>query len=200
MTTDKTPEGAPSGVARRTLAVGAAWAVPAIGIASAAPAYAASGPPPTVKGGRVIKWPGASCEGTPDVPTFADNNKAYLFPFQIHNVDPTQVIYIYSVVITTTSGITFTSVNSGGSSTPILPNATVTYNVWANSSNSGNLSFNATATVTWGHNWPAPDPHVPPHPVITESWCVPATPTPSSLGLGQCAIPPYAATPKYPAC
>lgn len=52
----------PSGVSRRTVVKGAAWAVPAITVASAVPAYAASAPPPPVFDfANAWKNPGNKC-------------------------------------------------------------------------------------------------------------------------------------------
>jgi len=50
-----------STVSRRTLAKGAAWAVPVIAVAAAAPAQAASGDEPTLAFVGACKFPGNSC-------------------------------------------------------------------------------------------------------------------------------------------
>jgi hypothetical protein len=65
---------ATGGVKRRTLAVGAAWAVPTVIAAGAAPLVAASDGYVTItSGGDACKLPGASC----------DINKGYTQPFLV---------------------------------------------------------------------------------------------------------------------
>lgn len=102
----------------------------------------------------------------------------------------TQPVYIYSVTLTTTSGITFAVYGMNPpAGTPIAPGATVSFSVWANSNDSGNLVFDATATITWGHNYPGPDPDN--HLAITRSWRINGTPTLQSAGYGACQNPGY---------
>ena len=174
------------GISRRTVTKAMAWSVPAIAVAAPIPAFAASGKPPTVLPGKVFKWPGGSCAG---VPSGLDNNKAYLFTFRVTNTS-NKPIYIYSVNITTTSGITFNTVGmTPGLGTALAPNQSTDVSVWANSNSSGNLTFQATATISWGHNYPGPDPDN--HAPIVKTWQVNGTPTTTSQGYSQCQNPGY---------
>lgn len=52
----------PRRVDRRTIAKGAAWAVPAVPLIVATPAYATSGPPPTITLRGFCKLPGNACD------------------------------------------------------------------------------------------------------------------------------------------
>ena len=77
----------PTKIQRRTLAKGLVWAVPAVAVASAAPAYAISGNPPSVTVLNACKQPGASCK-----PEFT---KGYTFTVRLTN--PTALtVYIYT--------------------------------------------------------------------------------------------------------
>lgn len=178
----------PRGVSRRTVAKGVAWAVPAITLATATPAFAASGNPPEIVAGQAFKWPGESC---PEAPPGLDATKAYLFTFRVTN-NTSKPIYIYvdGSSITTDAGITFSLVaTTPAQGTPLAPGDSMDLRVWANSSNSGNLTFNATATIAWGHNYPPPDPTG--HPPVVLQWHVPGTPTTESAGYAKCQVPPF---------
>lgn len=186
---------------RRTVAKGIAWSVPVVAVTAASPAYAASGRKPSLKPGKAYKWPGASCAGSPNVPSTVTGNKAYLFTFQVTNNDPTKKIYLYCVTLTTTSAITFEVIGTDPAlGTAILPGETTSFNVWANSDSSGNLRFNAQVDVEWGHDpipvgWAcgdaSPDPDN--HTDITVKWAVTGTPTTTSQGFAQCVVPPFSA-------
>ncbi|MGA4507749.1 hypothetical protein ACQB6R_01795 [Propionibacteriaceae bacterium G1746] len=176
-------------VSRRTVATGIAWSVPAVAVASAVPAYAVSGTPPTIKGGKAYKWPGNSCPGTP---TFTDAQKAYLFTFRVTNTSD-KTIYLYSATITTTTtGLTFNVIGATPAfGTPIPPGGTVDVGLFANGSDSGNLTFTATASIEWGHNYPGPDPDN--HAPVTLTWRICGTPTLQSAGFPACTNPGYQA-------
>lgn len=74
----------PRTIRRRTVALGAAWAVPAISVATAVPAHAAASPIVTVSsGGNACKLPGNSCD---------DWSKGYLQPLVICNKSQESVI------------------------------------------------------------------------------------------------------------
>lgn len=81
-----------SGISRRTLAKGAAWAVPAVAVAAAAPARAASGGPPRVTVLDACKQPGNSCNTGQRPFGFV---KGYTFTVRIDN-PTTEDIYIYT--------------------------------------------------------------------------------------------------------
>ena len=77
------------GISRRTLVKGTAWAVPAVAVASAAPAMAKSGAKPSVQVLNACKQPGASCE--------KDYGflKGYTFLVRVSN-STAQDVYIYT--------------------------------------------------------------------------------------------------------
>ena len=147
----------PSGVSRRSVAKGLAWSVPAVAVASAAPAFAASGSGPVPTFISACKYPGGSCSSRP---------KGYSLFFRIDN--PTdKTIYIYTVTITSVTGTPLTFAFS----VPRLPVAvpaggSVIADFVASSGNSAQQAFSADVTVTWGHNPTSPDPDNPP-PVTT---------------------------------
>lgn len=84
-----------NGLSRRTVVIGAAWAVPAIVVASAAPALAASGP--VVLTGRACKDPGNQ------------GNKSYYFEVKLTNTTSSTVTY------------TFTQISINGETTTVTP-------------------------------------------------------------------------------
>lgn len=67
------------GISRRTLVKGTAWAVPAVAVASAAPAMAASGTVTFENLSSACKLPGASCQGQTGV------KKGYVVAVQVCN-------------------------------------------------------------------------------------------------------------------
>ena len=72
-------------ISRRTVTAGMAWSVPAVAVASAAPAFAASTVCPSTKvTGDAVKYPGKSSFGT---------KQAYGFPLEITNTTD-QIIVI----------------------------------------------------------------------------------------------------------
>ncbi|TBT87408.1 hypothetical protein ET989_03630 [Propioniciclava sinopodophylli] len=81
-----------SGISRRTLAKGAAWSVPAVAVAAAAPAYAKSSGGPTVTVLSACKQPGNSCNTGNRPFGFV---KGYTFTVALYN--PTgETIYVYT--------------------------------------------------------------------------------------------------------
>ncbi|WP_353953343.1 hypothetical protein V6K52_07970 [Knoellia sp. S7-12] len=78
-------------ISRRTIAKGAAWAIPAVPLVVATPAYASSGGGPTGVFIDACKQPGASCRND------FGFIKGYTFTFSITN--PTaETIYIYPTI------------------------------------------------------------------------------------------------------
>lgn len=147
------------------MAKGLAWCVPVPVVATAAPAYAASGLPPKVTITSACKHPGNSCRPRP---------KGYSFFGTVANADLNKAIYVYSVTITSMgTDLAFQR------SLPAIPlqvpaGATIPVELHASSSNSANQSFVATITVTWGRNPTPPDPAN--HPPIVTQYTVPAMP------------------------
>ncbi len=150
-------------IPRRTIAKGAAWSVPVVAVGAASPAYAASGPPPTVLVGVACKIPGESQSRCP--PEIAqgilagDFSKAFAIPLQVTNTTDKPIVLKPS--------ITITNVRDGdGNPTlpfdvlgiypdycePIQPGSSVNILIYANSDNSANDDLYADLTVPWGHD------------------------------------------------
>lgn len=147
-----------SGVNRRSLALGAAWAAPVIALSTSAPAFAVSFTTPTVAKSPGCKAPGSSC---------APIQKGYAFPFQLTNTD-TIDIWIYTVTfVSTVPSNVYTDVFSGGqliqtNSTGtvdtvavlplnIPPGGTLYFKYNGFASSSANLAYDANLSFTWGH-------------------------------------------------
>jgi hypothetical protein len=154
----------PAGISRRSVAKGMAWSVPAVAVASAAPAFAASGGGPTLQFVSACKNPGNSCKTRP---------KGYSFFYNVCN-NTGKTIYIYGVSISSaTTNLTFDY------SVPAVPFAVATgtcvpVEFVADSTNSANQPFTATVCVKWGHNPTPPDPDN--HPDVCQNVNVPGTP------------------------
>ena len=155
-------------VSRRTLAKGAAWSVPAVALASAAPALASSiQTPPTVTVGDACKYPGNSCDGY---------KKAYRVYMSICNPSPVD-IWIYEIA-SSIEGTTLEFLNTE----PALPvkipanNGCVTLVYRAGDENSANRKgFTLNVVVSWSHSAnPANDPYT--HQPVTVSKTYASTP------------------------
>lgn len=147
---EQPPTTGPGKVSRRALAVGVAWSVPVIAVASAAPAMAASGPSPTLTFLGACKWPGNSCP---------EHKKSYSFVFSVKN-ESSLPIYLCSPQMVVVSGDGATADWTpapipGGCYGPIAPNGTQTIAFYfENSDDSSNLVFVADLSVAWGHECP----------------------------------------------
>lgn len=172
------PEGV--GISRRTVTKAMAWAIPVAVVASAAPAYAASGTAPALEQGAACKEPGNSCSNWA---------KGYIFPFKITNTESTKTIYITAVTITSSGTALSFAQASPTLPIAIAPGATETVFFNASSSNSANQVFTATVTVTWGH---AADGSDHDHSPIATNVSVGSTPP-------SCGCPPVFAAPPTPA-
>lgn len=177
-------------ISRRTIAKGAAWAVPVVPLVVATPAYASSGGGPTGSITNACKQPGASC--------FNQYGflKGYTFLATITN--PTdEDLYIYPVVnnvldpyfeVTSPVPFTYSSARlyTGGAIGAPLPtallipaggNVQIIINAGTNS-NSANTQATGTLAFAWGHTTTEggdPDhPYVPAPPVTPpgEGWFV----------------------------
>ncbi|HET7801874.1 MAG TPA: hypothetical protein VFL38_15735 [Humibacillus xanthopallidus] len=155
MSSESTNPSERRGVARRTVAKGMAWSVPAVAVAAAAPVLAASGAPPTPAVGTACKLPGNSAQSCANV--FAglpglDPNKAFAIPLLITNNTNKAIVLKPSVTITS-SGLPFNVVGIIPTyCTPIAPGASVKVIVYANSDNSANQSVTLGFTIPWGHD------------------------------------------------
>lgn len=162
---------------RRTVAKGVAWSAPAVAVVAAAPAYAASGPPPIITFLEGCKAPGNSCH----LPA----RKSYVLSLSIKNVDLVNDIYICTATMTTNlTGITFTWVPPTSGCVKIPKNSTTPIALeFTNSANSQNLTFTFALTVTWRHNCPcSADTHGVHPPVVV-------TGTVTSTGPQGCPCP-----------
>jgi hypothetical protein len=144
-----------SGVTRRTLSKGAAWAVPAVAVVVTPPAYAASGGPPDRAVGVACKLPGNSAQACADV--FAglpglDPSKAFAIPLLITNNTDKDIVLKPSTTIAS-SGLPFTVVGIIPTYCTIIePGDTVKIIVYANSDSSANQSVTLDFTIPWGHD------------------------------------------------
>lgn len=132
---------------RRTVTKGIAWSVPAVAIASAAPAFASSGPKPTLSFLGACKYPGNNCGG--------EVKHAYGFRFQVTNNDPNRTIYFCGAELDNVSDPTLAGKlvwkNPGGSCIAVPPGETGTLNFFFSGDNSANRNFTADLVVHWGH-------------------------------------------------
>lgn len=127
MTSNSDASSAKPGISRRTIVAGTAWAVPAIVVASAAPAFALSGP--VTFTGRACKSPGG--------------NSRYLFEISITNSNNFPIIlHPVSLVV---NGVTSSTLCPGDQTVPANSTRTFTFiaGVFGNSAN-GTALFNYT--------------------------------------------------------
>lgn len=146
------------GVSRRTIARGMAWSVPAVAVASAAPAFAASGGGPVISISAACKIPGNSCG--------RDLKFGYAFSSTVTN--PTnKTIYICAVTITNVVGTDLQfALSSPALPIAVAPGATISVTFFATSTNSANTPFSADLNFSYSHvnstNCAAdPDNHAP---------------------------------------
>lgn len=163
----------PQGVSRRTVTKAMAWAVPAVAVAAAAPAFAASGTPPVITAGAACKLPGNSCKTLPP--------KGYQVPATVYNPDPTKTIYITGISIANnTCGNILTPAVQPPLPITVNPGDTINVTFVANANNSANQSCSFDFEVTWGH---AADGSDHDHSPITVHVVIPSTPP-------DCVCPP----------
>lgn len=143
----------PGGISRRTLAAGAAWSVPVIALASAAPAYALSGGILTLTG-DACKLPGNS----------QSIYKGYAFGLVINNTMPVSVLVDITSVYRDADNLGNVTVQR--TNPPTCSNLTDTFTVPANTSynaiiytQGANNSSNGTITVNYDYT-PSGDPTV----------------------------------------
>ena len=181
-------------ISRRTIAKGAAWAVPVVPLVVATPAYAASGGGPVITVGDACKLPGNSCgnvfvkgyifDVTISNPTDQD---IYLFDqagFEITFTDTNPDISLFfqaAVDAVTGEVIEFPYLLEAGSSLVIILNA-------GENGNAANVSLTGTISVPWGHTLPAgSDPDN--HPPAVDGFTFPDTPPVQNPSCGV-IIPP----------
>ena len=183
-----------TGVTRRTVAKAMAWSVPAVALAVPAPAYAASGRPPTVTVGDACKLPGNSCgdvfvKGYVFEVTISNTSgkDIYLYDqagFEIlitENSDDIDLFFQAAVDATTGDVITFPYLLTNGSSIQIILNA-------GENGNSQNVQDLAgTISVPWGHTPTPPDPDN--HPPAVDDFSYASTP-PIQNPACQLVLPP----------
>jgi hypothetical protein len=138
-------------VSRRTLVKGTAWAVPAVAIASAAPAMAQSLPPvtPDIPNSFGCKWPGG---GNPQCNNPLDKGFRIYIPFD-NNTGYSVVVNISGYTVTAGGDCTRDYEAHGGTSLNIAPGGSADFWVTWHDDNSGNnktMSVTYTYTVTSG--------------------------------------------------
>lgn len=182
-------------ISRRTIAKGAAWAIPAVPLVVATPAYAASGGGPTIVLGDACKLPGNSCGNVFvkgyifDVSICNNTDKAfYLFDeagFEITFAeDSPDIDLFFQAAIDATTGdpISFPYLIDPGECVALIFNAGEN----GNSQNVQNLTV--TISMPWGHTLPAgSDPDN--HPDATDTATYPSTP-PQQNPACQVILPP----------
>lgn len=148
---DQTTGQLPSKISRRTLAAGAAWSVPVIAVASAAPAYALSGGILTLTG-TACKLPGNS----------QSIYKGYAFGLVVNNTMPVSVLVEITSVFRNSDNLGNVTVQR--TNPPTCTNLTDTFTVPANTSynaiiytQGANNSSNGTITVNYDYT-PSGDP------------------------------------------
>ena len=177
------------GISRRTLVKGTAWAVPAVAVASAAPAMALSGGGPTLTILQACKQPGGSCE--------KDGFPKFGYTFVVRVDNPTnQSVYIYtntanvpapylSVIDVNNLNFSYggaqlftppsTKGGSPGNYQEIQPGVPLYLLVSStDGKNSANVSITGSLYLPWGHTTTAGDD--PDHPY---------TPAPPASPLGE---------------
>jgi hypothetical protein len=169
-------------ISRRTIAKGAAWAIPAVPLVVATPAYAASGGGPTVVIGAACKYPGNSCSlfvkgyvfevsitNTTDKDIYIYNQSGYELEV---NDDSTSVNLSYNAAVYASGPLAGQEVVF-----PVLlePGETILLIVNGQEANSANLKgVTVTVSVPWGHTPVPPDPDN--HPNVTDSVKYASTP------------------------
>ena len=162
-------------ISRRNVAKGIAWTAPLIIGATAAPAYASSGGPPTISIGGACKAPGNSCN--PFV-------KGYIVTMTITNSSHRDVWLYVSPTITVTGtdlalGYAGYSVGGGALQTgniKIPAGEYVTVQLNTTSQNSANKAFDLTLSFTWGHTANPADDTEHTGTYVTATTTIPATP------------------------
>jgi len=116
-----------SGISRRTVVAGTAWALPAIVVASAAPAMAASGP--VVLSGRACKGPGNGA-----------NTKDYYLEVILNNTSSVTKTFCFTSIVLIGATITL------GQCYPVGPNSEQTVTITINNRPD---SANGSATLSY---------------------------------------------------
>ena len=142
---------------RRTLVKGAAWSVPVVAVAGAAPAMAASGGGPNVTIGGACKLPGNSCGNVFvkgyifDLTITNNTGKAiYLYEPWIINEDNPDLELFFQAVIDADTGqeLAFPILLEPGDTVALILNA-------GENGDSANQSLTGNIRIPWGHT---PDP------------------------------------------
>jgi hypothetical protein len=182
-----------TGVTRRTVAKAMAWSVPAVALAVPAPAYAASGGPPTIQVGDACKLPGNSCgnvfvkgyvfdvtiSNNTGKDIYLYNQAGYQITFTEDNPDIT-LFFQAAINASTGDPITFPYLIPDGGSIALIFNA-------GENGNSANTSLNGSVSVPWGHTPTPPDPDN--HPNAVDDFSFADTPPIQNPGCGV-ILPP----------
>lgn len=144
------------GITRRTLAVGAAWSVPVIAMATAAPAMAVSGPTPSLTYQGACKYPG---EGNGPNQCYGQVSKGYGVVMNVVNHDTGNTIYLCTPVISNIQGfsgsVPLVLTYTGPGCLSVAPGANADLNfLFSGNKDSSNQTFTFDFTVNWGHTCP----------------------------------------------
>ena len=182
-----------TGVSRRTVAKAMAWSVPAVALAVPAPAYAASGGPPSIVVGDACKLPGNSCgnvfvKGYIFDVTITNNSgkDIYLydqagFEIIITDTNPDITLFFQAAIDATTGDvISFPYLLPAGDSIAIILNA-------GQNGNSANVSLTGSISIPWGHTPTPPDPDN--HPPAVDDFSFASTPPQQNPACGV-ILPP----------
>ena len=182
-----------TGVSRRTVAKAMAWSVPAVALAVPAPAYAASGGPPSIVVGDACKLPGNSCgnvfvKGYIFDVTITNNSgkDIYLydqagFEILISDTNPEITLFFQAAIDATTGDvISFPYLLPAGDSIAIILNA-------GENGNSANQSLTGSISIPWGHTPTPPDPDN--HPPAVDDFSFASTPPQQNPACGV-ILPP----------
>jgi hypothetical protein len=185
---------------RRTIAKGAAWAVPAVPLVLATPAYAISGGPPDVLVGTACKLPGNSNTG-PCQALFAnctglDPSKAYALPLLVtNNTDKPIVLKPIITISSTGLPLTVTCIDPTYC-TPIAVGSSVKVIAYGNSNDSANTEITVALTIPWGHDCADTDhPPIVIEGIVVDSFPPCSSRVPFPTGSPTCDPPFYQTTP-----
>lgn len=149
------PHQSQTGITRRTVARGMAWTAPAVGIAAAAPAFAAS-PSLRFTLSCACKLPGGSC-GIPGT------KFGYNFYFSATNSGAAATVdsitFSQPKDLGATTDANFTLTYGGPSISVPVGSTNIPVEVLAQSTNSANQPFYTTMTVIYHHDGYANDSH-----------------------------------------
>jgi hypothetical protein len=174
MTGRQTDQPASPGIKRRTIAKGAAWTVPVVSLAAAAPAYAASEPVTVVPCGVACKHPGNANSKTYHF-TFCFSTNSELVGGVVH-LDGMTVNGVRRSVSPTTVSVSpgagdcyYVDASGFGNSANGMGTLSYHYTVVGDERVDATVMTNANSLPTCGSGHAASEPHNYPHPGASPS-------------------------------